>query len=225
MKFIFTFFLTVAFWCQPLWAAPNGSDSSEMAALFDLPCRVLDIPQPVALAIAKVESDFQPWALNIEGRSFRFASREEVLSKAKEARAAGRSFDIGLMQVNDWWLRKYGLSLEAALDPLANIYLGGWILKQELERHGGETWAAVGAYHSPNPVRANRYAAMVFSAVKNKPLNQAAPPPKPVAGNRTVSHPAAAMRITFRQKILAQGQGLKASAAAAVNSMKVKYEN
>jgi len=83
---------------------------------------------------------------------------------AKQADAEGRSFDSGIMQVNNFWLKKYGIPLEAAFDPLANIYLGSWILKQEIDRHG-QTWGAVGAYHSPNEARGGKYAEMVKEAL------------------------------------------------------------
>ncbi len=89
------------------------------------------------------------------------------MAKAEEARAGGRSFDVGLMQVNNWWLKKYDISLEAALDPAANVYFGAWILKEELRRHGSLR-AAVGAYHSPTAFRANRYADQVMAALEGK---------------------------------------------------------
>jgi hypothetical protein len=202
-----------------------------MKALFAVPALTLGIPQPLLLAIARVESNLYPWTLNIEGRSFRFDSKEEALLKAQEARVAGRSFDVGLMQVNDWWLRKYGLPLEAALDPLTNIYIGGWILKQELDRHGGDLRAAVGAYHSPKPARAERYAKLVFGAVQDGPLHQVAPRPEPTVSKKNTPpsecpqpepSPAAVMLIVSKHKTLAQSQSLKASATAISNSMKVK---
>ena len=75
----------------------------------------------------------------------------------------------GLMQVNSWWLKRYEIPLEAALDPLANIYLGGWILKREIARHK-DLRAAVGAYHSPNPDKARRYANVVLAALERGPV-------------------------------------------------------
>ena len=127
------------------------------------------VPAAWTQAIAHVESGLSPWALNIEGKGYRFDSKEKALAKAKEAEAEGRSFDSGVMQVNNFWLKKYGIPLEAALDPLANIYLGSWILKQEIARHG-ESWNAVGAYHSPNEDRGRRYAEMVKDALGKGPV-------------------------------------------------------
>jgi soluble lytic murein transglycosylase-like protein len=216
---LFLLMAILVFWSQPSWA---GSAVTVSDKIFDAPCRTLGIPKALAMAIAKVESNFRPWILNIEGQSFLFDSREEALNKAREAREAGRSFDTGLMQVNDWWLRKYRIPLEAAIDPLTNIYIGGWILKQELARHGGNVPAAVGAYHSPTPARANRYAKLVLSVLDGAPRHQAAPRSARTSETRlTTPKTAAPMLVAAKHKTLAQSQSLKASATAVANSMKV----
>jgi hypothetical protein len=51
---------------------------------------------------------------------------------------------------------------------LANIYLGSWILQQEIYKHG-QTWNAVGAYHSPNEAKGRKYAEMVKNALGKGP--------------------------------------------------------
>lgn len=140
--------------------APAWAEQLPLASMFEEAANTWGVPAAWTQAIARVESGLSPWALNIEGRGYKFESKEKALEKAKEAEAERRSFDSGVMQVNNFWLKKYGIPLEAALDPLANIYLGSWILKQEIDRHG-ESWVAVGAYHSPNEDRGRRYAEMV----------------------------------------------------------------
>jgi len=163
------------FVCQP---PPAGADElPPVAELFAAPCLELGIPCPLTMAIARVESGLHPWSLNIEGRSFKFKTREAALAKARQAFSADRSFDVGLMQVNSWWLKRYGIPLEAALDPLANIYLGGWILKKEIARHK-DLRSAVGAYHSPNPDKARRYANVVLAALERGPVKASGKTPK-----------------------------------------------
>jgi len=147
-----------------------GDQTISLAPMFVETANALNVPASVTQAIARVESSGSPWALNIEGRGYIFPSKEKALEKAKEAAAEGRSFDSGVMQVNNFWLKKYGIPLEAAFDPLANIYLGSWILKQEMARRG-QTWDAVGAYHSPNEEKGRRYAEMVKEALNKGPLN------------------------------------------------------
>jgi soluble lytic murein transglycosylase-like protein len=147
---------------------PARAEQLPLVPMFAEAAHAWGVPAAWTQAIAHVESGLSPWALNIEGKGYRFDSKEKALAKAKEAEAEGRSFDSGVMQVNNFWLKKYGIPLEAALDPLANIYLGSWILKQEIARHG-ESWNAVGAYHSPNEDRGRRYAEMVKDALGKGP--------------------------------------------------------
>jgi soluble lytic murein transglycosylase-like protein len=142
--------------------------STPMASMFEEAANAWNVPVEWTQAIAHVESGFFPWSLNIEGKGYRFDSKEKALEKAKEAEAEGLSFDSGVMQVNNFWLKKYGIPLVAAFDPLANIYLGSWILQQEIYKHG-QTWGAVGAYHSPNEARGRKYAEMVKDALGKGP--------------------------------------------------------
>ncbi|TKB23169.1 lytic transglycosylase domain-containing protein [Desulfopila sp. IMCC35006] len=151
------------------WAAKP----TPMASMFQEAANAWNVPVEWTQAIAHVESGFSPWSLNIEGKGYRFDSKEKALEKAKEAEAEGLSFDSGVMQVNNFWLKKYGIPLEAAFDPLANIYLGSWILKQEIHKHG-QTWSAVGAYHSPNETRGRKYAEMVKDALGKDPARVSA---------------------------------------------------
>ena len=151
--------------------APAWAEQIPLVPMFVEAAHAWGVPAAWTQAIAHVESGLSPWALNIEGKGYRFDSKEKALAKAKEAEAEGRSFDSGVMQVNNFWLKKYGIPLEAALDPLANIYLGSWILKQEISRHG-ESWNAVGAYHSPNEDRGRRYAEMVKDALGKGPVKR-----------------------------------------------------
>ena len=150
-----------------LWLCPAFAAGHE--ALFAAAAREVDVPPNLTQAIARVESEDWPWALNIEGRSYFYDSKAEAVTAARQAEASGRSFDVGPMQVNNWWLKRYGIPLEAAFDPAANILLGSWILKQELEREG-DTWKAVGRYHSPNAKRGERYANQVRRALERGPL-------------------------------------------------------
>ena len=154
-----------------LVAAPARAEQIPLVSMFVEAAHTWGVPAAWTQAIAHVESGLSPWALNIEGKGYRFDSKEKALAKAKVAEAEGRSFDSGVMQVNNFWLKKYGIPLEAALDPLANIYLGSWILKQEIARHG-ESWNAVGAYHSPNEDRGRRYAEMVKDALEKGPVKR-----------------------------------------------------
>lgn len=190
MRLVLTAIFLLAF-AQPVSAELRENEAPPMTELFAVPCLELGIPCPVAMAIARVESGLHPWSLNIAGQSFRFKSKAEALAKARTAFSAGGSLDVGLMQVNSWWLKRYEIPLEAALDPLGNIYLGGWILKPEISRHK-DLRAAVGAYHSPNPDKARRYANVVMAALKRGPVQSSKVPPKSQPKTTAASAPKSA---------------------------------
>lgn len=75
---------------------------------------------------------------------------ESGLDAAATNTNADGSTDIGLMQINSWWLpvlRPYGIGPQALLDPCLNIDVGAWILAGDIRRFG-YGWRAVGAYHA-----------------------------------------------------------------------------
>lgn len=163
------FFLLTLLMCQPAHASALQARLQVVDDLFDEPCARYRVPKVLALAIARQESSYHPWILNISGRDVRSASKEEALRYAHWAMNAGRSFDVGLMQVNSYWIRKYGWSLEQVLEPANNVKIGVWILAQEIQRHG-LNWKAVAYYHTPlhrNPERGRAYARTVVGHVKN----------------------------------------------------------
>ena len=121
----------------------------------DSPCRQTGIPKILVQAIIKQESSGHPWAVNIGGRSYHPQNKKEALALIRKHNA--RSFDLGLMQVNSQWLRKFNLSPDLAIEPAVNVRLGIWILAQAILQHGFN-WKAVGAYHSPSPHRQRLYA-------------------------------------------------------------------
>jgi len=78
------------------------------------------------------------------------------------------SEDLGLMQVNSWWLPRIealGYDRDSLFEPCVNIEVGVWILAQEVQ-HYGYTWTAVGAYNAgrapDRQLRRARYARRVF---------------------------------------------------------------
>lgn len=168
--------LIVLLWTSTAVAAPNvhnmdfpgerGGRTSAVVQgeLFGKPCARWGVPPALAVAIAMQESSLYPWAVNIEGKAIHPRTRDEALALLRQAEAERRSYDVGLMQVNSYWLRKYRFPLETVLDPASNVTLGVWILAQEIQRHG-LNWRAVASYHTPihrNPERGKDYAQRVM---------------------------------------------------------------
>lgn len=93
-------------------------------------------------AIAKVESSFNPRAINRSNRN--------------------GSYDFGLMQINSSWRRTLGEELWQSLsDPCVNVKVGAWVLANCKQEYG-HTWEAVGCYNAITPYRRARYANRVY---------------------------------------------------------------
>jgi soluble lytic murein transglycosylase-like protein len=119
-------------------------------------------------AIITVESGGKPFAVHMGGTTYQPDTLEEASRLVMEAIKDGRNFDVGLMQVNSWWMRRFGISPESLLVPETNMAWGKAILRGEIARHG-LTWKAVGRYHSPDPERGRRYAWKVYWNYKSGP--------------------------------------------------------
>lgn len=84
------------------------------------------------------------------------------------SRNTNGSSDYGPMQINSRWLRElapYGITAkDLQWDGCVNMWVGGWILKQCLERFEGNFWRGVGCYNSSTtqPVDKNAKAALRY---------------------------------------------------------------
>jgi cytosine/adenosine deaminase-related metal-dependent hydrolase len=122
-------------------------------------------PEWLVRAIIQIESKGNPYAVHVGGKAHYPETKEEALRLIAEAVKTGAGFDIGLMQVNRFWLEKYGIPPESLLDPDMNKKWGTAILADEIARHG-LTWTAVGRYHSPDTERGRLYAWKIFAAAR-----------------------------------------------------------
>lgn len=98
----------------------------------------------VLWAIANIESSFDPVAVN---------------------RNKNGSVDVGLMQINSCWADQLGSTWNALFDPCTNVMTGAWVLRQCVNQYGN-TWQAVGCYHSRTPSRRDAYASKIASLIE-----------------------------------------------------------
>jgi hypothetical protein len=105
-------------------------------------------------AIAKVESNFNPAAIN---------------------KNSNGTYDVGLMQINSIWATTIGKERWNSLgDACSNTKTGAWILSMCMSKYG-YTWKAIGCYNSQTPEKRDRYSKMVFNQLQRvKPLAQEA---------------------------------------------------
>ena len=73
------------------------------------------------------------------------------------------SYDFGLMQVNSYWAKPWGLDAWGMLgDPCANVYAGAYVVAGCIRRYG-QTWEAVGCYNARSTRKKIDYARKVKS--------------------------------------------------------------
>ncbi|SAK62151.1 lytic transglycosylase, catalytic [Caballeronia calidae] len=88
------------------------------------------------------------------------AWRESKGDAAAINRNANGSVDIGQLQINSIHfpdLARHGIPHRALADPCVNVFVAAWLLKQKMVKYGN-TWQAIGAYHSESPKHRDAYA-------------------------------------------------------------------
>lgn len=124
--------------------------SSSLYAAKSLPRQVNEIPYikcfieasakysvelPLLVAIAEKESGFNPLAYN--------------------ASNGNGSFDIGIMQINSYWI-KGEFKKGHFVDPCFNIHFGAYVLSDSV-RQWGYNWKGVGKYNARSPEKGYIY--------------------------------------------------------------------
>lgn len=75
------------------------------------------------------------------------------------------SIDVGLAGINSIHfpeLAKTGVTPADLLDECVSAYVGAWKLSKKINKYGN-TWRAIGAYHSETPHFNARYQALIFN--------------------------------------------------------------
>jgi soluble lytic murein transglycosylase-like protein len=89
-------------------------------------------------------------------------------------RNADGSIDVGQAQINSVHfaeLRRYGVPPGALKDACVNTYVAAWMLKQKMIRYGN-TWHAIGAYHSETPSLRDKYARSIHGVLVSWGMEQ-----------------------------------------------------
>lgn len=75
--------------------------------------------------------------------------------------------DIGVMQINSWWLeshlKPYNITKEKLYEPCLNIHVGAWVLANELKNRDS-LWEAIGYYNAKTKWKRERYISHVKKA-------------------------------------------------------------
>lgn len=127
-----------------------GAMAEPFGECFTVAAEAYHIPRHILVAIAKVESGFNPNAYNQNSNGTK---------------------DIGIMQINSShirYLEKYGISESLLWNPCANIKVGAWVLASQMAIHG-KTWRAVGAYNAKDETKRKAYIHKVWVTMRGLP--------------------------------------------------------
>jgi len=122
------------------------------------------IPKGLLSAIAGVESDFNPYAVNIAGKTVIASNQDEAAKTIRTALNQGIiNIDIGIAQINYRWHKDNFRDIEEMINPATNIEYAAKLLSSLFKQHG--TWhKAIRHYHSANPDHHKRYSRKVVIA-------------------------------------------------------------
>ena len=132
-------------------AADAKACEQEMARAAHANSVPLNVLYAVGLTETGAKSGFNPFDMNVDGRSLHPASLPEALAAFQSELSQGARFiDIGCMQINYQWHRKDFSSVAAMFNPTNNVqYAAGFL--QRLRGSEGSWTMAVARYNAgPN---------------------------------------------------------------------------
>jgi len=135
-----TLFLCAVFAAQPSRA------TDALDGYFIEASQATGVPASLLLSVAYHESRLTPWALNVGGRSHFPESMTEAKKILSNSNAT--SYDVGLMQINNFWLSRLSLSVDDIFPPKFNVHLGAQILADCLVRYNSNIRKSLSCYHS-----------------------------------------------------------------------------
>ena len=124
------------------------------------------IPAGLLTAIARVESEFSPYAVNSNGRSKSFRNIKEAKLYVTALRDQGIiDINIGALQINYAYHKNRFKNAVAILDPYQNIAYAAKYLASLKAKYG--SWVmAVKFYHSPDQKYQDIYITKIMNSLK-----------------------------------------------------------
>lgn len=124
-----------------------------------------NIPPALLVAIAKVESGFRPWVININhnGMSVKVInpkSYEDAVYHVRYLHQNGYNYDVGIGQINVSNIRRFNIDPVLLLDPCNNLKVSALILRENINRYG-YTWDAIWRYNGRRDYAYKVYRALI----------------------------------------------------------------
>jgi hypothetical protein len=126
--------------------------------------KLYQIPTGLLKAVSKVESEYNPLALNDGSIVHNFKAKEEVADKINSLINLGKTnFDVGCIQINYFWHGKNFSSIEEMINIDSNVKYAANLLQDLYKTH--KSWLkAVRYYHSNDPIFYKKYSRKIALA-------------------------------------------------------------
>ncbi len=137
---------------------------------------IISCSQSHAFCFAEAASVYQVNELVLRA----IAQHESRMNPGLRLVNSNGSIDFGLMGVNsihlspDEPLSRAGMTREMLLDPCTNVMTGAYLLRRKISKFGN-TWTAIGAYHSTKDVHNANYQLRIWRTLQGM-LRQASLP-------------------------------------------------
>ncbi len=124
----------------------------------------------VVNAMVETSSQNNPWV--ISGQPYK--TEQQALNAAQKLQAEGTPFQIGLMQIPDFWLKSKPVSLKELLRPCRNMVEATQILNGALDSCNGSETCALSKYKTGDATSGLDYANQIIQSAASNPF--VAPP-------------------------------------------------
>lgn len=151
-------FVMIAMFINITYATDLNRCFNEAAARYNIPPALL-------VAIAKVESGFRPWVININhnGQSVKVINPktyEEAVYYLNYLHQNGYNYDVGIGQINVSNIKRFRIEPVLLLDPCNNLMVSAHILRENINRYGF-TWDAIWRYNGRKDYAYKVYRALI----------------------------------------------------------------
>ncbi len=168
-KYFLLIICTALFTITDCGRAYSRPEWGQYARCFAAAGRKYNINPRILKAIALTESNFNPFAVNVGGKSYFFSSISDAYSFLRKN--LRKKPDIGLMQVNYYWFRVLHIPILYGFNPCHSIFLGAYVLRKKINRYG-KGWFGIAAYHSATPIKNIKYAWKVYGSLQKIDSNR-----------------------------------------------------
>jgi hypothetical protein len=124
----------------------------------------------VVNAMVEINSQNNPYVVSGEP----FKTSAQALAKVDQLKAAGASFEVGLMQIPDFWLQEKPVSFHELLRPCKNMVVATQLLNKLVDECQGSETCALSMYKTNDKADGLNYATQVMDYATAHPF--VAPP-------------------------------------------------